>query len=488
MYLRSCGLMFIFAAVAGICLPSASGHATSADNELAELRAMVQELQSRMEQLQAAHEDEINQLRRALKQLDARQEAPVDPELERAFGEALEMPPEPAIPGMTDSGRISLSNYMDISANVDIVGRLHSNSLRRTREYLDVRHVELGLSGAVDPYGRFVLYLGMHPGHGHSHDHGHDHDHGPASFPNYRSPAVNALATSLDRLLNWYWEHKYWHPREHEHDDWELDVEEAYFRFDKLPANLQLRVGKFKAAVGKANPEHLHALPWTDYPLAIQYNFGNEGLAGVGVSLSWLVPNRWDHYLLVTYEAFKNDNHAIFAGDDATDLVHLLNVKNFWDFDNQHTLELGLTGAWGPNDDRRGSSATWMQNMDLTYRWRPLDRGKYRSFMWQSEVFFVQKENRRGDDVKTYGWYSGMEYQFARRWSAGARYDFAQWPDDSRFREHNYQVYTTFRQSEFAYWRLGYRHRNPNFGSKYNDKELFVQLNVELGAHGAHRY
>ena len=468
-------------------------HADPGDADMAELLATVRQLQEQVTQLQQTHDAEISRLQQELETLKA-QHPQVDPELERSFAEALDETPSFTAPEADwqdyrrGSAPVSLGNYLDLSVNADILGRLHSNSLRRDRSYLDVRHIELGLSGAVDPYGRFVLYIGMHPGHGHGDDHGPDHDHGPASFPSYRTPAVNTLARSLDRLMNWYWEKKYWHPREHEHDDWELDVEEAYFRFDQLPANLQLRAGKFRASAGKTNIEHLHALPWVDYPLAIQYNFGNEGLSGIGASLSWLVPNPWDHYLLVTYEAFKNDNRAIFAGDQAADLVHLLNVKNFWDIDNRHTVELGLTGAWGPNDGRHGSSATWMQAVDFTYRWRPLDRGKYRSFLWQSEAFFVQKDNRFGDDVNTYGWDTGMEYQFARRWAAGARYDFAQWPDDKRFREHNYQVYTTFRQSEFAYWRLGYRRRDPNFGAKYDDNELFLQLNVELGAHGAHRY
>ncbi|MBX3176331.1 MAG: hypothetical protein KF886_03140 [Candidatus Hydrogenedentes bacterium] len=447
-------------------------------------------LQQQMQQMQEAHQEELRQLRQEVEVLRQRP-APPDPAIERDFADALEeeskSAPQPTLmDNIRTGGRISLSNYMDISANVDMVGRLHSNSLRRNREYLDVRHVELGLSGAVDPYGKFVMYLGMHPGHGH--DHGHDHGPVSGSFPRFRSPTVNALAESIDNLFGWFWENRYWHPREHGHDDWELDVEEAYFTFDKLRYNLQLKVGKFKANLGKANQDHLHSLPWTDYPLALQYNFGPEGLAGIGASLSWMIPNPWDHYALLTYEAFKNDNPGVFAGSDATDLTHLVNLKNFWSIGDESTLELGLSAAWGPNDHRHGGNATWLQAVDLTYRWRPLDESLYRSFLWQTEAFFVQKDVPDNESMDTYGWFTGMEYQFARRWSAGLRYDFAQWPDDDRFREHNYQIYTTFRQSEFAYWRLGYRHRDPNFGSKYDDNEIFLQLNVSLGAHGAHKY
>lgn len=470
----------------------ASPLAAASDPELEALKETVRLLQEQLDRVEARHEAEVQDLKRQLSGLEARPPAaaPADAALEREFAEALGEMPETAprlIDQVRTGGKITLGNYLDISANVDMVSRLHSNRLRRDRDHFQIREVELGLSGAVDPYGRFVLYIGMHEGHGHD-DHGHDHGAAAPRFPTYRSPLVNQLALRLDRFLNWFWENRYWHPREHEHDEWELHVEEAYFTFDKLPHNLQLKLGKFRPSIGRANVAHLHDLPWTDYPLVIENNFGREGLMGTGASLSWLVPNPWDHYLLLTYEAFRNDSHSLFAGRDSNDLVHLLNIKNFWAFTPEHSLELGLTGAWGPNDGRRGSSATTLQAIDLTYQWRPEDTGLYRSLLFQNELFFIQKDVPWGKRQDTYGWYSGLEYQFARRWSAGLRYDFAQWPDDSRFREHTYQVHTTFRQSEFAFWRLGYRHRNPNFGSKYNNDELFLQLNVSLGAHAAHRY
>ena len=470
--------------------------AAQSAEEVEELRHLLQQMQEQMNELKSQHDSEIEELRSEIRRLS--DEPAVDPEteaLEREFEALLLEEPSvqpdrvPIGQAIREGRQIGLSNYMDISANVDILGRWGENS--RTRGYsneLAVREVELGFSGAVDPYGRFVLYMGFHPGHGHDHDHGDGHDHG-SSWPryNFRTPGLNELGRSLDNLLNWYWENRYWHPREHDHAEWEMHVEEAYFVFDKMPYNLQLKLGKFRAHLGKSNYEHLHALPWAYYPLVVANNFGEEGLMGSGASLSWLVPNPWDHYLELRYEVFKNDNYSLFAGDKARDLVHLGNLTSFWDLNESSTLELGLTAAWGPNDDRHGSSSTALQGIDLTYKWIPVDRSLYRSFSWQSELFFFQKDMPHGRE-DTYGWYTGVEYQFARRWSAGARYDFAQWPSDSRFREHNYQVFTTFRQSEFAFWRLGFRHRNPNFGSKYNDNEVFLQFNVELGAHGAHRY
>jgi hypothetical protein len=45
-----------------------------------------------------------------------------------------------------------------------------------------------------------------------------------------------------------------------------VSVEEGYLTTLSLPAKLQLKVGKFREAVGKINPTHPHALPFIDMP------------------------------------------------------------------------------------------------------------------------------------------------------------------------------------------------------------------------------
>ena len=69
-------------------------------------------------------------------------------------------------------------------------------------------------------------------------------------------------------------------------------VEEGYLTTLSLPAKLQLKVGKFREAVGKINPTHPHALPFIDLPNAYVNYFGEEGLNDEGASLSWLLPNK----------------------------------------------------------------------------------------------------------------------------------------------------------------------------------------------------
>src|SRR5258706_342024 len=70
-----------------------------------------------------------------------------------------------------------------------------------------------------------------------------------------------------------------------------VDVEEGYLTTLSLPAKLQLKVGKFREAVGRINPVHQHALPFIDLPNAYVNYFG-EGLNDEGASLSWLLPTK----------------------------------------------------------------------------------------------------------------------------------------------------------------------------------------------------
>jgi hypothetical protein len=68
-----------------------------------------------------------------------------------------------------------------------------------------------------------------------------------------------------------------------------VGLEEGYVTFTSLPGALQLRAGKMRAAFGKVNTMHTHALPWVDRPLVTQNLVGGEeGISDAGISLSRL--------------------------------------------------------------------------------------------------------------------------------------------------------------------------------------------------------
>ena len=263
-----------------------------------------------------------------------------------------------------------------------------------------------------------------------------------------------------------------------------ISVEEAYVSPLGTPYGLDWKLGRFRADFGKVNEMHMHALPWPEYPLAIQKFFGEEGLAGDGASVSWLAPG--NKYIELTAQSFRKDSEHLFGGDDAASSVHLLHLKTVHDLTDESTLELGMSGAVMPQS-RSGGNVT-VEGLDMTYKWRPHEKGLYQSFKWMNEAL-VSQRMVDGKNVNAIGMYTAPEYQFARRWAVGARYDFTQEPDDVTTHTQAVGAYLTFMQSEYCFWRLGYQ------VSKSNDKNdsglnnmLMLQLNISLGPHPAHKY
>ena len=161
----------------------------------------------------------------------------------------------------TSMGRAIQNFNPEISVNADFVGHYSSTEGGGLDDEFLFRHFELGLSGNVDPYTRADIVVGIGK-----------HD-----------------------------------------SEWHTHLEEAYLTYLGLPHDLQLRAGRFKSTFGRANPQHMHALPWVEYPIVIQNYFGDEGLSGDGVGISWLVPNPKDQFIELTYEVINNDS-ALFAG------------------------------------------------------------------------------------------------------------------------------------------------------------------------------
>ncbi|PYP30690.1 MAG: hypothetical protein DMD49_09875 [Gemmatimonadetes bacterium] len=65
----------------------------------------------------------------------------------------------------------------------------------------------------------------------------------------------------------------------------DVSIEEGYAYWTGLPGHLRLDVGKFRQQFGELNRWHLHALPETEYPLALRTYLGDDGLSGTGLSL-----------------------------------------------------------------------------------------------------------------------------------------------------------------------------------------------------------
>jgi hypothetical protein len=123
--------------------------------------------------------------------------------------------------------------------------------------------------------------------------------------------------------------------------------------------------------------------------------------------------------------------------------------------------------------------------VDATFRWKPLQRALYRSFLGRAEWIHARRKAAPDLFVTPSGMYASGDYQFARRWSAGARFDRTQSFDDDLF-DTGGSVLLTFRPSEFSQVRGQYRRINYALSPAAN--ELLFQFLFSIGAHGAHPF
>jgi hypothetical protein len=283
----------------------------------------------------------------------------------------------------------------------------------------------------------------------------------------------------------------------------------VYVSWVGLVPSLSFSVGRFRQTFGVLNRWHEHDLDQTQYPMALEWVLGEEGLAGDGVALTWLMPSLWAHANALTVEVVDGSNPTLFAGEHFSVPSALAHLKNYYDLTDSLYLELGLTGMLGVNN-RRGLAdgsalidepwrSTVVAGADLTVLWSPLQRAKYESFVWRSEFFYVNKQLPDGGSqsyLHAGGLYSYVQYQLSERWFVGLRGDVAL----PTVRENDRVAwgvvpYVTFWQSEFVYLRLEYRHgQNAPYQTPQDtlgqrmDNRLLLQIDFAAGPHKHEKY
>jgi len=430
-----------------------------------------------------ASAEEIQALRDEVRALEAQVRSLMDrlaalaaqpPETAPATTAAASTAPPGAVPAapVAPAAPTRSQNLMNpaISAVFQAIG---STSLRRQDEAngFDLSEAEIAFQSVVDPYAKMDLFL---------------------SFPAGETP----------------------------------EVEEASVSTLSLPASLQLKGGRFKNAFGKWNTLHTHAFFTVDRPDALMNFFGEESLTTDGISLSVLIPNPWDLYLESTTEAGTalggisfNDAHGDWTG--------LQRFSAFFNTTPNSTVEVGLSGAWGkagPSEttlreiEEAGVSGTLrprdaldsaVAGLDVTWKWKPLRQNTYRSFVWQTELLRSRRDvdllvpaplpeleppALRPDTISSLGGYSYLEWQFARRWRGGLRYDRSGFPDSETDREQSAVAVVRFQPSEFQELRFQIKQTRRNesaalrFGADEEDTRIYFEWIPVIGAHGAHKY
>jgi hypothetical protein len=270
-----------------------------------------------------------------------------------------------------------------------------------------------------------------------------------------------------------------------------VELEEGFITFTSLPGGLLGKVGKMRSAFGKVNSLHNHVLPWTDRPLVINNLAGGEdGNGGAGLSLARLIP-AGTLFLEATGQVFRGDSGELFHASERGDLSYVGHLRAYRDLGESNNIDLGASYSRGHNasgvvdDVDVGRFTTDLFGIDAAYRWRPLRRSIYHSFIGRTEWIRSRRDQPLGRQDAT-GWYASGDYQFARRWFVGGRYDRSERADDAALLDKGGSVLLTFWPSEFSQVRGQYRRTNFAEGPVAN--EFLFQFLFSIGAHGAHPF
>jgi hypothetical protein len=262
-----------------------------------------------------------------------------------------------------------------------------------------------------------------------------------------------------------------------------VEVEEGYLTTLSLPARLQLKVGRFRSAIGRLNTVHPHALPFIDMPNAFVNYFGDEGLKDEGASLSWLLPTKAFYQELLFQVTSGYSESPAFARSEKNRLLYVSHLKNFFTLNDDNTLEVGLSGLSGPNDSARVSN---MAAVDITYKWKPVKLNTYHSLTWQSELFFNNANLMDNFSVNSFGMYSFLQYQLAKRWFLTGRYDYAQKPYDKTIKENAFSLTAGWYATEFSKIEFETKTTDDNIDKRFY--QAWLRWIFVIGAHGAHQY
>jgi hypothetical protein len=173
------------------------------------------------------------------------------------------------------------------------------------------------------------------------------------------------------------------------------------------------------------------------------------------------------------------------------------------DLTDSQTLVAGVSGAFGPNDSGSHTS-TQIYGGDLYWKWKPdWQSGGFPFVALQTEA--LGRRFQAGPAVETvngaqmqtlpeqnfydWGFYVEELYGFTQRWVVGLRQDLVGGNQPTQNQGHRFRLSPdlTFYPSEFSKIRLQYNydHQQQPLG---NDNSVWLQFELLLGAHAAHKF
>lgn len=301
-----------------------------------------------------------------------------------------------------------------------------------------------------------------------------------------------------------------------------VEIEEAYARTRRLPGGLAIKVGKFYSDIGYVNKQHPHQWDFVDQNLPYAMLLGGA-LNDVGAQLTWLP--KTSVYLQFGVEAFQGENAGVAnvlgpdvdpaLSDKAGPRLFTGFAKVAPDIGYSDALQIGVFGGRSSLHQEESEAGlldgtAWFAGTDWIYKHDAPHIGGLGSFVLQAEYIYrvkkldtvasadpelVGKPSNSTQD----GYYFQGRWGFAPRWTVSARYDaagaFVNKIDHGDLGVDTYEASRrlsaalTFNPTEFSRLRAQFSRGDAAMGGeRVTFNQFFLQYQLSLGVHGAHKF
>lgn len=311
-----------------------------------------------------------------------------------------------------------------------------------------------------------------------------------------------------------------------------IEAEEVYFQTRSLPGGLQLKGGKFLSGIGYINRQHPHQWDFVEQNLAYQLLLGDHGLNDKGLQLTWLP--KLPLFVQVGVEALQGNNERLanyigpdeeYPGPDPEDDPRVLSrkpgprlytgfVKVAPNLGYASALQLGL--SYGSSRSHQevhdededgiadevfdGDATFW--GADVVYKYDSPRQHGAGDLTLQAEYLYREKDlalvgTTEREVFKNDGAYVQAVYGVAPRWQLAGRMSLAGMTNEVSGGEgtieydtsKHYSAALTFNPTEFSRVRVQYSRGDIAVGGANETfNQYFLQFQMSLGAHGAHRF
>ncbi|MBI1947180.1 MAG: zinc-regulated TonB-dependent outer membrane receptor [Deltaproteobacteria bacterium] len=284
-----------------------------------------------------------------------------------------------------------------------------------------------------------------------------------------------------------------------------VEVEEAFATTLALPLSLQARAGMFLSRFGRHNEQHPHAWSFVAQPLVYGQLMGGDDHRGLGAELSWLTPLPWATTLYASAQetagaccsrTFSPEADTPAALRTPLDLVATGVVEQFFPLGDDLGLLWGLSAQLGPAQYLGPDGRAELWGTDVLLRYKPTGTTTRWFVELQAEAMLRTRRTGRAalfePSLVDGGAYAQLIYHPGPELGAGLRVDWLDGEIDdvagAGLGRNSGRLGVVLEYAPTHFSRLL---AEVNAGTRGQGVLLWgaiVNLEVSIGAHGAHAY